>query len=54
MDQFPRFIPLLLFLVQRKETVLPAKLCVMVGDLDCQLLLHILFFLPPVHTAIAV
>lgn len=28
---FSRFIPLLLFLVQKKETILSAKLCVMVS-----------------------
>ena len=29
-EGYQRFIPLLLFLVQKKETVIPAKLCVMV------------------------
>ena len=28
---FSRFIPLLLFLVQKKESTVPAKLCVMVS-----------------------
>ena len=31
-ESYSRFIPLLLFLVQKKETVISAKLCVMVSD----------------------
>ncbi len=30
-ETYQRFIPLLLFLVQKKETSLPVKLCVMVS-----------------------
>ena len=33
-ESYQRFIPLLLFLVQKKETVIPAKLCVMVRHGD--------------------
>jgi len=45
---FSRFIPLLLFLVQKKESTVPAKLCVMVsisGKLLCAISL-----IPPMQT----
>ena len=48
---FSRFIPLLLFLMQKKETNIPTKLCIMVRHINYALIFayYILFLMLASH-----